>query len=71
MVCNAGKVDRIIRYTIGVVFITLAASGVLGPMAWFGVIPVLVGLSGWCPLYPLLGINTCKIGAKTNAAEKA
>ncbi len=64
MVCNAGKLDRIIRFTIGAVFITLAATHVLGNMAWFGIIPLLVGLTGWCPLYPILGINTCKIKAK-------
>lgn len=64
MTCNAGKLDRMIRFTIGIVFISLAATHVLGPLAWFGVIPLLVGLSGWCPLYPLLGINTCKIKTK-------
>jgi len=36
----------------------------LGPAnPWFllGIIPVLTGLTGWCPPYQLLGINTCKM----------
>ncbi|MCH2221638.1 MAG: DUF2892 domain-containing protein, partial [Dechloromonas sp.] len=29
--------------------------------AWgyIGIIPLATGLMGWCPIYPLLGLNTC------------
>ena len=31
-----------------------------GPVwAWIGVVPLATGLMGWCPAYPLLGMNTC------------
>ena len=31
-----------------------------GPVwAWIGVVPLATGLIGWCPVYPLLGMNTC------------
>ncbi|MBF0281383.1 MAG: DUF2892 domain-containing protein, partial [Zetaproteobacteria bacterium] len=29
------------------------------PWGWIGVVPLLTALVGFCPLYPLLGWNTC------------
>jgi hypothetical protein len=26
---------------------------------WIGVVPLLTGLFGFCPLYKLVGLNTC------------
>ena len=32
-----------------------------GPVwAWVGVVPLVTGLFNFCPLYGLLGVNTCK-----------
>ncbi|MCA9629559.1 MAG: DUF2892 domain-containing protein, partial [Myxococcales bacterium] len=28
---------------------------------WIGVVPLLTGLAGHCPLYRLLGVSTCKV----------
>jgi len=31
-----------------------------GPVwAWIGAVPLATGLVGFCPVYPLLGMNTC------------
>jgi hypothetical protein len=27
--------------------------------AWIGVVPLATGLTGFCPVYPLLGMSTC------------
>ena len=59
MNANIGGIDKILRVIVGIVLIGLAALGIVGAWGWIGVVPLLTGLFGWCPLYPLLGINTC------------
>ncbi len=59
MNCNCGKIDRSLRIVAGAALVGWAVTG--GPVwAWIGVLPVATGLIGFCPAYPLLGINTCK-----------
>ena len=36
-----------------------AAAGALPAWGYIGIVPLATGLMGWCPLYPLLGMNTC------------
>jgi hypothetical protein len=62
MTTNEGIVDRALRVIVGLVLIAVAL-GWFGPAytsvwGWFGVVPLLTGLVGWCPLYSLLGIRT-------------
>ncbi|HHQ41945.1 MAG TPA: DUF2892 domain-containing protein [Chromatiales bacterium] len=59
MSCNVGTVDRVIRVIVGVVLIALVFVGPKTPWGWIGVIPLVTGLIGYCPLYSLLGIRTC------------
>lgn len=59
MQANVGGIDRILRIVVGIVLITLAATGSVGFWGWIGVVPLLTGLIRWCPLYPLLGISSC------------
>ncbi len=56
---NVGGVDRIIRITLGIVLIALAATGTVGWWGWIGLLPLVTGAIGWCPPYALLGFNTC------------
>ncbi len=60
MKSNVGGMDRILRIVIGAVLVLLAVSGQVGAWGWIGLLPLATGLSGWCPPYSLLGINTCK-----------
>jgi hypothetical protein len=55
---NVGKTDRIIRVILGVLLIGNVFFALQHPIGWLGVILVLTGLAGICPLYSLLGINT-------------
>lgn len=55
---NVGKIDKLLRYGLGVALIIGALMG-YGTWMWIGVIPLLTGLLGTCPLYTLLGIRTC------------
>lgn len=60
MSCNAGKVDRSLRIIVGVALIIWAimSGNIFG---YAGIILVLTGAIGFCPFYPLFGINTgCK-----------
>lgn len=60
MKANVGGIDRIVRVVLGLVLVSLAALGIVGPLGWIGVVPLLTGLFSFCPLYPVLGISTCK-----------
>ena len=61
---NVGKIDRLIRVILGVLLIGNVFFALHHPIGWIGVILVLTGIAGICPLYSLLGINT------RSAAEK-
>lgn len=64
MKANVGGIDRILRITIGLVLIGLAATGTVGWWGWLGVVPLATGLIGWCPPYAMLGLNTCRTRGK-------
>ncbi|MBI5942651.1 MAG: DUF2892 domain-containing protein [Caulobacterales bacterium] len=59
MKLNEGAVDRILRVVIGIAVLSLAFVGPRTPWAYLGVVPLLTGIVGFCPLYAMLGINTC------------
>ncbi len=58
---NEGNLDRGIRVVVGGALIALAATGTIGVWGYVGVVPLATGLIGWCGLYSVLGINTCKV----------
>ncbi|MDR2327429.1 MAG: DUF2892 domain-containing protein [Acidovorax sp.] len=57
---NVGGLDRILRILVGLVLIALAATSTVGWWGWLGIVPLLTGLLRFCPLYPVLGISSCK-----------
>lgn len=59
MKTNVGGIDRVLRIVLGLVLIGLALTGTIGVWGWIGVVPLATGFMSFCPLYPLLGINTC------------
>jgi hypothetical protein len=59
MKLNVGGIDRILRIVGGVALIGLTLAGTIGAWGWIGVVPLATGLVGFCPLYPLIGMNTC------------
>ncbi|MDD4013398.1 MAG: DUF2892 domain-containing protein, partial [Candidatus Omnitrophica bacterium] len=55
---NIGEVDKAVRMIVGVVI--LAAGAYM--RNWFGIIglvPLFTAVQGRCPLYSVLGMNTC------------
>ena len=59
MKSNVGGIDKVLRIVVGAGLIGATVAGFLPVWGYIGVVPLLTGLLGWCPLYPLLGINTC------------
>jgi nitric oxide reductase large subunit len=61
-VTNEGMLDRIVRVVVGVV--VLALFFVYPDAAWrwwtlIGLVPLITGLVGTCPIYSIFGISTC------------
>jgi hypothetical protein len=57
---NVGGLDRILRIIVGVFLIAMVFVGPQTPWGWLGIIPLATGFFSTCPLYSLLGINSCK-----------
>jgi len=57
---NVGGIDKLIRIIVGLVLISLVFVGPKTALGWVGLVPLLTGLFNFCPLYTLIGLNTCK-----------
>jgi hypothetical protein len=60
MKLNVGGIDRVLRILAGIVLIALAATSVIGPWGWIGLVLLLTGAVSFCPVYTLLGFSTSK-----------
>ena len=60
MKLNEGALDRVLRIILGLVILSLAFVGPKTAWGYLGVIPLLTGLVGFCPVYALLRISTRK-----------
>ncbi len=60
MKTNIGGFERFIRVLAGAGIISMAFIGPKSPWAFFGFVPLLTGLIGWCPPYAVFGLNTCR-----------
>lgn len=56
---NEGTLDRALRVIVGLALIAMVFVGPQIAWGWIGVVPLLTGLVGFCPLYRLVGLNTC------------
>jgi hypothetical protein len=56
---NEGSLDRALRVIVGIGLIAMVFVGPKAAWGWIGVIPLLTGLVGVCPLYRLVGMSTC------------
>lgn len=59
---NEGNLDRILRVVLGVVL--LGAFFMMPDLSYrwvllIGVVPLITGLVGTCPLYSIFGLSTC------------
>ncbi len=66
MKTNVGSTDKIIRIVLAVIFAVLYFTGTV--TGTFGMVLLVLGgvflatsLIGFCPLYTLVGMNTCAV----------
>jgi hypothetical protein len=60
---NESTLDRSLRVIVGLVLISLVFVGPQTPWGWLGLVPLVTGLVGSCPIYTLFGLRTCPIAA--------
>ena len=58
---NEGTIDRVLRVVAGAALVSLVFVGPQTAWGWIGVVPLVTGLLGNCPVYSLFGISTCPV----------
>jgi Protein of unknown function (DUF2892) len=60
---NEGMTDRVIRVVAGFIILglTFYLEGNLRWLGLIGLVPLVTGIIGTCPVYSLLGMNTCPV----------
>ena len=61
---NEHPIERVARVLVGVGVLSLVFVGPKTPWGWLGLVPIVTGLIGSCPLCTLLGLNTCPAKAR-------
>jgi Protein of unknown function (DUF2892) len=61
---NEGTIDRVLRIVAGLGILSLAFVGPQTAWGYVGLVPLVTGLVGFCPLYAMLGVNTCPVKAR-------
>jgi len=65
--CNVGRIDRILRIVLGLALVSLVFIGPQTPWGWLGLIPLVTAALSFCPVYALIGFNTCDTGTDNKA----
>lgn len=55
---NLGILDRTLRIASGMLLVALAAPGTIESWGYLGVLGMLTGVAGVCPVYSMLGLDT-------------
>ncbi|MBE1283631.1 MAG: DUF2892 domain-containing protein [Rhodobacteraceae bacterium] len=58
---NEGTLDRALRVILGLILLSLVFFGPQSLWGLVGLVPLATGLIGYCPLYQIIGLNTCPI----------
>ena len=59
MTRNEGTIDRSVRIVLGLVLLSLVFVGPHTLLGLIGLVPLLTGVVGFCPLYRVIGMRTC------------
>jgi hypothetical protein len=70
MKTNVGSTDRVLRILVGLVLIGLAATDTVGLWGWIGIVPLLTGITSFCPAYAMFGVSTCPKEPPEEKAKK-
>tara|TARA_B100001559_G_C16110762_1_gene443808 strand:+ start:377 stop:616 length:240 start_codon:yes stop_codon:yes gene_type:complete len=74
---NVGRLDRILRGSAGTSVAFVELSGIFGAAELIieifalglAIFLTITSVMGYCPFYPLLRVNTCKIDTSSNLIE--
>lgn len=74
---NVGRLDRVIRGTAGASIAFGELSGIFGAAELIieifalglAIFLTVTSLMGYCPFYPVFGVNTCKLDTSNNSNE--
>lgn len=66
---NEGTLDRAIRVVLGIALVSLVFVGPQSYWGLIGLVPLATGLVGFCPLYRVLGLSTCRVPARSATAR--
>ena len=58
---NEHNVERVLRVLVGVGLLCIAFVGPRTPWGFLGIILIVTGLLGSCPLYTVFGFSTCPV----------
>ena len=61
MAHNEGGVDRAFRMILGIGLLSLIFVGPQTLWGLVGLVPLITGATGFCPLYRLFGLSTCPL----------
>jgi hypothetical protein len=66
MTTNVGGIDRILRIVVGIAVLALffVLEGNARYWALVGLVPLFTGLLRTCPLYSVIGLNTCPMKSR-------
>ncbi|HSN30653.1 MAG TPA: DUF2892 domain-containing protein [Kofleriaceae bacterium] len=67
MKTNEASVDRILRVALGLALLLLVFVGPQTLWGLVGLVPLATGIVGFCPLYKVLGIDTCRLERRSVA----
>ncbi len=56
---NEHPIERVLRVLLGAGILSLAFVGPRTPWGYLGLVLIVTGLLGSCPLYALFGFSTC------------
>ncbi|HEV6963824.1 MULTISPECIES: YgaP family membrane protein [Roseateles] len=55
MAMNVGTAERTLRVLVGLSLVAAAVLGFISPLGYVGLVPLVTGLAGFCPVYRLFG----------------
>ena len=56
--CNLGKIDRVVRFLLGLSIVIWGTVTMNYYWAIVGLAPIVTSVISFCPIYPILNINT-------------
>ena len=64
MPLNESTIDRALRVILGIAILSLAFVGPHTMWGYLGLVPLITGAVGSCPLYTVFGFSTCPAKAR-------